>query len=55
MRRVVTTDNWEFGPGERYDLLIQSNAPFSGLGTISYLDDYSGGVLGEVSTEINIT
>lgn len=55
MRQVVTTDNWEFGPGERYDLLIQSNAPFSGLGTISYLDDYSGGVLGEVSTEINIT
>lgn len=55
LRQPVTTDNWELGPGERYDLLIQSNAPFSGLGTISYLDDYTNGVVGDVSTVINIS
>ena len=55
LRKPVTTDNWEIGPGERYDLLVESSTPFSGLGTVSYLDDYSGGVLGDVTTEINIS
>ncbi len=55
MPRFVTTDNWELGPGERYDLMFQSNTPFAGQGTVSYLDDYTGNVLGQVSSSINIT
>lgn len=52
--KPITTDTWEIGTGERYDVLLSSSKPFAGYGTIDYLDDYSGKVLGQVSTAINI-
>ncbi len=54
MRQVVTTDQWEIGPGERYDLLITPTAPISADATIEYLDDYTGNVLGTAATRIEI-
>ena len=54
MPKPVVTDNWEIGTGERYDVLFTPSKSFSGLATIDYLDDYSGQVLGQVSTRLII-
>ncbi len=54
MPKPIMTDIWEIGTGERYDVLFSSPVPFSGLATVEYLDDYSGLVLGQVSTTIDI-
>jgi len=54
MRKVPTTDVWEIGPGERYDFLLQSEVPVSVEATVDYLDDYTGQILGQVATNINI-
>ena len=54
MRQVPTVTTWELGPGERYDLLLQAGKPQFVLGTVEYLNDYTGEVLGTVETEINI-
>ena len=51
----ITTDNWEMGTGERYDILYQPTKPFFGLATIDYLNDYTGQVLGQASTRIIVT
>lgn len=50
----ITTDSWELGTGERYDVLFQPTKPMQGLATVDYLDDYSGKVLGQVSTIIDV-
>lgn len=55
MLQVPTTDSWELGPGERYDLLLDTTAPTTVAATVDYLDDYTGNVLGSVATEINVT
>ncbi len=55
MLKVPTTDTWELGPGERYDLLITANKPGVVAGTVEYLDDYTGNVLGQASTQIVIS
>ena len=54
MPKPITTDNWEIGTGERYDVLFSSPVPFQGLATVDYLDDYTGKVIGQVSTVIDI-
>lgn len=54
MNQVVTTDSWDIGPGERYDLLISPTAPISADATVEYLDDYTGGILGTVATRLEI-
>ena len=54
MPKPITTDSWEIGTGERYDILFSSPKPFGGLATVDYLDDYTGQVLGQASTEIRI-
>ena len=54
MRQVVTTDSWEIGPGERYDLLITPTAPISADATVEYLDDWTGAVLGTAATRLEI-
>jgi len=62
MRQVPMTDQWEIGPGERYDLLfqplgpniMQPTEPTVVQATIDYLDDYTGKVLGQVATQITI-
>jgi FtsP/CotA-like multicopper oxidase with cupredoxin domain len=54
MPNFITTDVWEIGPGERYDLLIQSQQPYAGLGRVDYLDDYTGNILGSATTSIAI-
>lgn len=54
MRQVPTVLEWEIGPGKRYDLMLVAAAAQSVAAKIEYLDDYTGNVLGEVSTEINI-
>ncbi len=55
MRQVVTTDSWEIGPGERYDLLLTPTAPISADATVEYLDDWTGAVLGTAATRLEIT
>jgi FtsP/CotA-like multicopper oxidase with cupredoxin domain len=54
MPAPITTDTWEIGTGERYDVLFSSKSPFNALATVDYLDDYTGNVLGQVSTVIDI-
>lgn len=54
MPEPITTDTWEMGTGERYDILFGSSTPVSQLATIEYLDDYSRKVLGTVSTRLDI-
>ncbi len=54
MRQVPTTDRWEIGPGERYDLLLKAPAPMAVQATVDYLDDYTGNVLGRAATQIAI-
>ena len=54
MPEPVTTDSWEIGTGERFDVLFSSSVPFQGLATVDYLDDYTGAVIGQVSTVIEI-
>lgn len=54
MPQPITTDSWEIGTGERYDILFSANAPMSKLATVEYLDDYSRKVLGTVSTRLDI-
>ncbi len=54
MPNPITTDTWEIGTGERYDILFSYHRPFQGLATVDYLDDYSGKSLGQVSTMIDI-
>jgi hypothetical protein len=54
MRTVPTVEEWELGPGERYDFLLQSEVPASVDATVDYLDDYTGLSLGQVSTKIDI-
>lgn len=51
----ITTDSWEMGTGERYDILFQPTSTFFGLATIDYLDDYTGQVLGQASTRVVVT
>jgi FtsP/CotA-like multicopper oxidase with cupredoxin domain len=55
MRETITTNAVELGPGERYDVLFTPTAPGNVLGTVAYLDDYTGRVLGTVSTAIDVT
>lgn len=55
MRQVVTTDTWDIGPGERYDLLLTPASPISADATVEYLDDWTGGVRGSVATRLEIT
>ncbi len=55
MKQVVTTDVWELGPGERYDLLLSSTQPAAVDATVDYLDDYSGDVLGTAKTRILVS
>ena len=54
MNQPPTVTEWEIGPGERYDLLLTSPTPLSAPATIQYLDDYTGAILGEAATTINI-
>ena len=54
MRQVPMVTSWELGPGERYDLLLVGETAQTTSATIEYLDDYSGNVVGQVSTEIRI-
>ena len=55
MRQTVEATEWELGPGERYDLLLdETTKPQVIEATVDYLDDYTGDVLGQVSTEIAI-
>ncbi len=53
--KPITTDNWEIGTGERYDVMFSSPVPFKGLATVDYLDDYTGNVIGQASTVIDIS
>lgn len=55
MLQAPTVNSWELGPGERYDLLIDASAPASVTGTVDYLDDYTGGILGQAATQITIS
>ncbi len=55
MLQTVTTDTWDIGPGERYDLLLTPTAPISADATVEYLDDWSGAVLGTAATRLEIT
>ena len=55
MRQAVTTDVWEIGPGERYDLLLTPTAPISTDATVEYLDDWTGAVLGTAATRLEIS
>ncbi len=55
MQSIVTTDTWDLGPGERYDLLLTPKAPISTDATVEYLDDYSGAVLGTAASRLEIT
>ena len=55
MLQTVTTDSWDIGPGERYDLLFTPTAPISADATIDYLDDWTGNVIGSAATRIEIT
>jgi FtsP/CotA-like multicopper oxidase with cupredoxin domain len=54
MKKVVTTDAWELGPGERYDLLFSGAQTGTTDATVEYLDDYSGAVLGTAATRIQV-
>jgi FtsP/CotA-like multicopper oxidase with cupredoxin domain len=54
MKQSVTTDQWEIGPGERYDLLVTPTAPISADATVEYLDDWTGNVLGTAASRIEI-
>ncbi len=55
MLQVPTTDSWELGPGERYDLLLEAVKPSLVNATVDYLDDYTGKVRGQVATQIAIS
>jgi FtsP/CotA-like multicopper oxidase with cupredoxin domain len=55
MLQVPTTDSWELGPGERYDLLLDTTAPTTVTAVVDYLDDYTGNVLGSVETQIVVS
>lgn len=55
MRQVQRATSIEIGPGERYDLYFTPSQPGQSLATVDYLDDYTGAILGSVSTEIEIT
>ena len=46
---------WEIGPGERYDVVLQAGKPGVSTATVDYLDDYSGAVLGTAKTKVQIT
>ena len=54
MPKPITTDSWEIGTGERYDVLFTPTMPGSRFATIDYLDDYTGETIGQVSTRIDI-
>jgi FtsP/CotA-like multicopper oxidase with cupredoxin domain len=54
MLGTPTVTEWEFGPGERYDLLLSGLAAGTWPATIEYLDDHSGAVLGSVETVIQV-
>jgi FtsP/CotA-like multicopper oxidase with cupredoxin domain len=54
MRKVPTARSWELGPGERYDLLLQSSQPQTVIGTVDYLDDFTGSVTGQAATAITV-
>ncbi|MBL7008212.1 MAG: multicopper oxidase domain-containing protein [Planctomycetes bacterium] len=54
MAAMPTVTEWELGPGERYDLLLVGGQPGLRSATVEYLDDHSGGVLGAVSTRIQV-
>jgi FtsP/CotA-like multicopper oxidase with cupredoxin domain len=55
MLQVPTVESWELGPGERYDLLLDTTTPAAVTAAIDYLDDYSGQLLGSVGTEIVVS
>ncbi len=55
MLQVPTTDSWELGPGERYDLLLENPGPTTVAATVEYLDDYTGNVIGSVETQIAVS
>ena len=55
MLQVPTTDTWEIGPGERYDLLFEGVKPAVLDATVDYLDDYTGKILGQAATQIVIS
>ena len=54
MPKPIVTDNWELGTGERYDVLFTPTKPMKALATVDYLDDYTGKVLGQASTTIDV-
>lgn len=55
MRHAARAQSWELAPGERYDLLLEAEAPAAVDATVAYLDDYTGKVLGQAATAITIT
>jgi len=55
MAQVVSTDEWELGPGERYDLLFTGTQTGTTDAVVEYLDDYSGASLGSAKTRIHVS
>ncbi|MDP6954585.1 MAG: multicopper oxidase domain-containing protein, partial [Planctomycetota bacterium] len=51
----ISTASWEIGPGERYDLLLESFPAGTYTGLVEYLDDASGAVIGSVQTEVLVS
>lgn len=54
MPKPIVTDSWELGTGERYDVLFTPTKRMKGLATVDYLDDYTGQVLGQAATTIDV-
>ncbi|HED65332.1 MAG TPA: hypothetical protein ENJ09_07235 [Planctomycetes bacterium] len=54
MQSAPTVTEWELGPGERYDILLTGAQVGSWTAVVEYLDDYTGGVFGSVSTAIQV-
>lgn len=54
MLGVVNAQEWELGPGERYDLLLPGQSAGQWLASIDYLDDRTGAVLGSCGTQISV-
>jgi FtsP/CotA-like multicopper oxidase with cupredoxin domain len=54
MLGIANVTEWELGPGERYDLILEGAAIGSWIASMEYLDDHTGGVLGSVQTQISV-
>ncbi len=51
----INATSWELGPGERYDLMFTVNQAGQWTPVISYLDDYTGGVVNTVESLITVS